>query len=126
MAGTGVTFKNWKWPNIQGQLRREVTGRLRKAGEVVASQIRQNVSISTRANGPSQPGNFFHSDTGTARKSVTYEVDETTLVARVGSNLEYFPHLELGTSKMQPRPSIVPTLDQCRLRLRAIFKKPMK
>lgn len=36
--------------------------------------------------------------TGTARRSITREVEKRK--ARIGSNVEYFPHIELGTRFM--------------------------
>lgn len=53
---------------------------------------------------PSAPGEPPHKQTGFLRESVTYEIDEPSLTARVGSNAEYAKPLELGTSKMKPRP----------------------
>jgi HK97 gp10 family phage protein len=42
--------------------------------------------------------------TGTLRRSVYHEIDIVNLIARIGSNIEYAPHVELGTSKMAARP----------------------
>lgn len=39
-------------------------------------------------------------DTGTARRSITHEVALDGRSAKVGSNVEYFPYIEMGTSKM--------------------------
>jgi phage gpG-like protein len=53
----------------------------------------------------SQPGEPPRKQTGTLRASVTQEVDETTLTGRVGTNLKYGKHLELGTKRgILPRP----------------------
>lgn len=38
--------------------------------------------------------------TGTARRSITHEVASNGKSAKVGSNVEYFPYIEMGTSKM--------------------------
>ena len=48
-------------------------------------------------------------DTGNLRDSVTYEVDEDE--ARVGTNVDYAPHLEYGTVKMAAQPYLRPSLD---------------
>lgn len=53
---------------------------------------------------PSAPGEPPHKQTGFLRESVTYETDEDSLTGRVGTNVEYGKFLELGTSKMKPRP----------------------
>jgi len=53
----------------------------------------------------SQPGEPPRKQTGRLRASVTHEVDAATLTARVGTNVEYGKHLELGTKRgLAPRP----------------------
>lgn len=53
----------------------------------------------------SRPGEPPRKQTGRLRASVAYEVDEASLTARVGTNVEYGRHLELGTKKgILPRP----------------------
>lgn len=54
---------------------------------------------------PSKPGEPPRKQHGRLRASVTYEVDPDTLTARVGTNVEYGRHLELGTRRgLAPRP----------------------
>lgn len=43
-------------------------------------------------------------DTGRLRNSITHEVDMSDHAAIIGSNVEYAAYVELGTSKMAPRP----------------------
>lgn len=45
-------------------------------------------------------------DKGILRASITYEVDGTT--ATIGTNTEYAPYVELGTSKMSAQPYLYP------------------
>lgn len=53
----------------------------------------------------SAPGEPPRKQTGRLRGSVTYEVDEKTMSARVGTNLPYGKDLELGTKRgIKPRP----------------------
>jgi HK97 gp10 family phage protein len=47
-------------------------------------------------------------DTNRLRDSIEYEVNKDTL--RVGTNVEYAPFVELGTSKMAARPFLRPAL----------------
>jgi len=51
-------------------------------------------------------------DTGRLRSSVTHELgsDEQGLVARIGTNVDYAPHLEYGTRRMRARPFLRPAL----------------
>lgn len=60
----------------------------------------------------SAPGEPFATDTGRLRSSITSDlgVDEQGLVARVGSDVEYAPFVELGTSRMEARPFLRPAL----------------
>jgi len=52
-------------------------------------------------------------DTGRLRSSITNEIgqDGDGLVATIGTNVEYAPHVELGTSKMAAQPFLLPALD---------------
>lgn len=61
---------------------------------------------------PSFPDNPPAVDTGTLRRSITSQVDEPTLTGKVGSNVEYAPELEFGSSKIAPRPWLRPALEQ--------------
>lgn len=48
-------------------------------------------------------------DTGRLRNSITGESDEKT--AQVGTNTEYGPYVEMGTSRMTERPFIKPAIE---------------
>lgn len=53
----------------------------------------------------SEPGEPPRKQTGRLRGSVTYEVDDKSVVGRVGTNVKYGKALELGTKKgILPRP----------------------
>jgi hypothetical protein len=63
----------------------------------------------------SAPGEPPASDTGRLLSSISHDIRvEDTLVARVGSPLKVAEWLELGTSKMAPRPFARPALDAVR------------
>lgn len=55
-------------------------------------------------------------DTGRLRSSVTHETgkDQQGPVARVGTNVEYGPFVELGTSRMTAKPFLRPALGAAR------------
>lgn len=52
-------------------------------------------------------------DTGRLRSSITNEIgqDGGGLVALIGTNVEYAPYVELGTSKMAAQPFLLPALE---------------
>lgn len=52
-------------------------------------------------------------DTGRLRSSITFalERDSRGLVATVGTNVEYAPHVELGTRKQPAQPYLRPALE---------------
>ena len=49
-------------------------------------------------------------DTGRLRSSITHETDKTT--AYIGTNVEYAPYVEMGTSRMRAQPFLEPAVEQ--------------
>ena len=47
-------------------------------------------------------------DTGRLWNSISHAVSESEQAAVIGTNVEYAPYVELGTSKMDPRPYLQP------------------
>lgn len=109
-------------PGIEAVLSR----RLRKVGEMVASEVRKNIGTSTRAEGPSVPGEFPHADTGRLRSSISWDIDSEKLLVRVGTTLEYGAHLELGTEKMEARPFLEPTAVEMQRKVSEIIAAPIR
>ena len=131
MAGVSgrIHVKRWRGSEITEAIEREMRKRLFLIGVRVSSHARKLVSTSTRANGPSLPGEPPHADTGRMRNSVTHDVTrdaEGHLVARVGSNVEYAPHLELGTSKMEARPFLLRSIEDQRDKIKEIISRPFR
>jgi HK97 gp10 family phage protein len=78
---------------------------------------------------PSIAGNPPAVDTGTLRRSVTYQVDENELVGYVGSNLKdppYGAYLEFGTSRMKPRPWLKPATEKSMEKIKEIMAGAVK
>ena len=72
----------------------------------------------------SAPGEPPVAQTGRLRRSIQMDVSQIRkLMARVGTNVKYAPWLELGTSRMRPRPYMRPTLRLMRGRFRRIIFK---
>ena len=77
--------------------------------------VDESKSYGKKGHHPSIPGAFPSVDSGTLRRSVTYQVDEKNLVGYVGSNLKdppYGAYLEYGTSRMKPRPWLKPATEK--------------
>ncbi len=58
-------------------------------------------------------------DTGTLKRSITRRIERRR--ALVGSNIEYAPYVEMGTSKMSARPYLRPALETNWGEIRRIF-----
>lgn len=129
MAGVGGRIKpKWRTTEVTRRIRAEMVRRLNHCGEVVASHARKMVSESTRAHGPSLPGDPPHTDTGRLRNSISHGVEDRgmgKLVAIVGSNVEYAPYLELGTKRMAARPFLLRAIEEKQTEIRDILSRPM-
>lgn len=58
-------------------------------------------------------------DTGTARRSITRLIEKRRAI--VGSNVEYFPYIEMGTRKMAAHAPLRRSLETNRSRIKRIF-----
>lgn len=63
-------------------------------------------------------------DTGNLRNSITHDVEGKE--ARVGTNVEYAPFVELGTVKMAAQPYLNPALEQNKGNIKKIFADALK
>lgn len=50
--------------------------------------------------------------TGKLKASLKMEIDEAAKTVRIGSDLDYSVYVELGTSRMQAQPYLIPSLFQ--------------
>lgn len=108
----------------------EVTRRAKEllsvAGTAVRSRSTRGGRKGARVYGAarSKPGEPPRKQTGRLRASVTYEVDEASLSARVGTNVEYGKHMELGTKRgLAPRPWLRRALAECRGKISALLSQ---
>ena len=61
-------------------------------------------------------------DTGNLRASITHEVDAGGKAVYIGTNVEYAPYVELGTSKQKAQPYLRPAATEHGNQYRQVFK----
>ena len=68
-------------------------------------------------------------DTGNLRNSITHEVDDGSHIVAIGTNVEYAPYQELGTSKMKAandgRGFLRPAVEDNMEKIQSIFKEEL-
>lgn len=111
-AAIEVTRRAKELLSVAGTARRTRAAKGRRKGSRVYGATR------------SAAGEPPRKQTGRLRASVTYEVDERALSARVGTNVEYGKHLELGTRRgIAPRPWLRRALAECRAKIAALLSQ---
>lgn len=65
-------------------------------------------------------------DTGRLRNSITHALGAGGLTVYIGTNVEYGPYIELGTSKREARPFLRPAAQEHGSQYRAIVKKHLE
>ena len=97
--------------------------------EMRDTTVDESKTYGKKGHHPSVPGAFPSVDSGTLRRSVTYQVDEKNLVGYVGSNLKDPPYgafLEYGTSRMKPRPWLKPATEKSKETIEKILAGAVK
>ena len=104
----------WNGDGAIAYVKKNALSFIERTAIVVERRARELLSIAGtgrvegKEHGPierSKPGEPPRKQTGRLRASVTHEVDAAALEARVGTNVEYGKHLELGTKRgILPRP----------------------
>lgn len=64
-------------------------------------------------------------DTGNLRGSITYEVDAADNAVYIGTNVEYAPYVELGTSRQKAQPFLRPAASEHGAQYRRVLKKAL-
>jgi HK97 gp10 family phage protein len=67
-------------------------------------------------------------DTGLLRKSINHRIIDRKgyPVGQIGTNVEYAPFQEFGTSKMKPQPFLLPALNQKRAQVKEVIARRLK
>lgn len=128
----------WHGEEAARYLRNLIVKRLHKAAITVKNQAKELLKTPGTGKGSggrdkkgrflkgvvthSAPGEPPRKQTGYLRSRVGHEVDEETLTARVGTNVEYGKHLELGTRYgLAPRPWLRRALAEVASQINRIF-----
>jgi HK97 gp10 family phage protein len=115
--------------NFDRKFQKLLRTRLLKAAFALEAAIKGALSQSTRALGPSSPGDAPHSDTGQLRQSigsgrVTGIMNPSVDVGSVkGGGAPYAKFLEFGTAKMQARPFLRPSVKRLKRRIIQIIAR---
>lgn len=64
-------------------------------------------------------------DTGNLRASITYEVDTADNAVYIGTNVEYAPYVELGTSRQKAQPFLRPAASEHGAQYRQVLKNAL-
>ena len=64
-------------------------------------------------------------DTGNLRGSITHEVDTGGDAVYIGTNVEYAPYVELGTSRQKAQPFLRPAASEHGAQYRQVLKKAL-
>lgn len=62
-------------------------------------------------------------DTGNLRGSITHEVDTADNAVYIGTNVEYAPYVELGTSRQEAQPFLRPAASEHGAQYRQVLEK---
>jgi len=114
-------LSKWMGGEFLRKFEKEYANNLKRAAVHLSNETKKALSdpYPPASTGGEEP----HRRTGELRRSITWEVDERLLKGRVGTNKIYGRFLELGTSEMEKRPFLVPTLTKERRTIRAILSK---
>lgn len=64
-------------------------------------------------------------DTGNLRASIAHEVDAGDNAVYIGTNVEYAPYVELGTSRQKAQPFLRPAASEHGAQYRQVLKKAL-
>lgn len=64
-------------------------------------------------------------DTGNLRGSITHEIDTGDNAVYIGTNVEYAPYVELGTSRQKAQPFLRPAASEHGAQYRQVLKKAL-
>jgi hypothetical protein len=98
----------WHGPALVRAVHSGLARNLNDAGQFLRREVRRDIAIQGSYVPPvhSRPGDPPYRQSGDLIRSYFVHVDRHALFAQVGSPLDYSRFLELGTSRMAPRPHL--------------------
>lgn len=92
----------WKWASkwLTDEVVNTMESRMRTGCSYLRTEVVKSISASSRAGGPSQPGQPPHADTGHLRRTIFSDVKRSAgeIMGRVGTTAVYGAALELGAT----------------------------
>jgi hypothetical protein len=91
-----------------------VVNRVRQLSHQRGSGITRRSAVSRAMHTASAPGQPFATDSGRLSASYNWQLGGTggaDVWVDIGTNVEYGPYLEFGTSRMAPRPTLRPAIE---------------
>lgn len=121
MAGIEVTLTSNK-DEILEALNEQLGQAMIAIGMTAESNAKQEITKAVYDT-PESPN---YKRTGRLRNSITYGVDTSEPAVYIGSNVEYAPEVELGTSRMRARPYLKPAAENHASEYREIVKSALE
>ena len=108
------------------EVKQALADKLPRALEAVGLQAEANAKIEiTRAVYDTPEAKSGYRRTGNLRNSISHAADDQ--YAYVGTNVEYAPYVEMGTSKYpHPRPFLKPAVENYMSEYQAIFEEYLR
>lgn len=109
-----------KLEKLSEDYRRELKASLTAAAMSIDNDAKQSIQRGSKTgrwygnHRASAPGEAPATMTGRLVNSIEFDVDDQTLEAVIGTNLDYGRYLELGTVDIAPRPWLFPAFEQNR------------
>lgn len=117
----------WFGGAINRRIRKEMSGRLFKAGTIFSRYAKEKMigRVNRDGKNPSRGGEFPKVASSNLVKNITFEIDPAGLSGRWGTNVKYGRFLETGTRLMRARPWMTLTNATKRSAVRRMLSAPM-
>lgn len=112
----------WFGADVVAKIKQDVDSRALSAANHLANRIKESIDRpNPTGRDPSRPGEYPKKVSGELQASIVVQESETGTGYAVGTTLEYGKFLELGTSKMSPRPWLSKALREYASEIAKIF-----